>query len=175
MNNVLGVATGHREAGGAVQLLGVAVVEADGVLAPQAVLAAHTATVRLGGDLVANLQPVHRRSEGDDRARPFVPGNELPKRRLHREGMGDELGVGAADGAGGDFDKNLAGAGGGYRPFHHLQVARAEQDRRAHGLGDLPLGTIRLHPNLLLGSSAVRDGARGVYALRLSLLARYCR
>ena len=110
VEHVLGEAAVGGQAAGAMAFGSVAVIQARGVHAEQAVVAAATAFVGFDGYPVARREFVDVLAEGDHGAGPLVAGCELAERRLRRVGLGLDLEIGAAHAAHRDFDEHLAWA-----------------------------------------------------------------
>src|SRR5207244_11729962 len=92
---------------GPVTALDVAVVQAGGVEAADAVLAAPATHVRLDDDAIAHLELVHGPADGDDVAGVFVAEDELTVGRHAGHAVVADLQIGAADSAGADADQGV--------------------------------------------------------------------
>ncbi len=132
IDHILGVAAGGCESVGPVAFLGVAIVEAGGVIAQAAVPAATAAVVGFYRHPVADGEFVHRIAQGDDNAGVFVTGDVDTVGRLSGEGFVDKSDIGAANGAGFNLDKHFLGAGLGN--WNHLQflMVRTHQNQGLH-------------------------------------------
>ena len=116
VDRVLGEAAVAGQPLGAVALGQVAVVQARGVPALDAVLAALAALVHLDGHAVADLELVHARPQRRHRSRILVAHDELA-RGLAQELPVQDLHVGPADGRDVDLEQHLARPRLGHRPL----------------------------------------------------------
>src|SRR5579875_1558877 len=111
MDGVFGETAVHGHAGRPVPLARVPVVEASRVPAEQAVVTTAAAAVRFDAHPVTDGEFVYLAAGRRDRARPFVAGRELAKRRGLWEVTVENLQVGAARTAHGHLDQGLVRPG----------------------------------------------------------------
>jgi hypothetical protein len=137
---ILGVAAVGTKAIVAVPLGLIAIVQAGGIPPISAVGAYAAALVRLDGHPVADGELGHAGAQGHNLAGVLVAKDEPAGLagdavgRMIRPAVGQDLGVGAADGAGPDPDQYLARLGLGHGiVVHQPHVAFAVQDGRLHG------------------------------------------
>ena len=127
------------EAVGAVALFRKAVIEAGGIHALAATLAASASSVHFDRDAVTDLKLVDGWAELDDRAHIFVARREiLVEGKLAfergRQAVLDDLDVGGANRDGVDADEHFRGLGFWYWFFNEGQFLGAAEHPCLHGL-----------------------------------------
>jgi hypothetical protein len=133
------------DAGGAMALGLIAVVQTRGVFANETVIAPAAAVMRLDTDLVADGELIHRLPQSHHRPRPLMPRRKGAVRQGGPELPVVNLKVAATGATHGDLDQNLAGAWVRHRALDHADVLWAEEDGRAHGRGNRLLFRIGRH------------------------------
>src|SRR5271165_7196316 len=153
VDRIFGETAVGAEAVGAMPLLAPAVIEARGVHAFAAALAAPASGMHLDGDAVADLEFVDRGAEPHDGAHILMTRREAAVERelaidYCRQPVLDDLDVGGAHRYGVDPDQHLGAPRLRDRLFDQSQFFRVAEHPGLHRLRDgILVGAVLVHPN----------------------------